>query len=221
MRTFCKKVLIAFVLAVTAASAGLLLVAGIVYLVRTGFGGWWGIFGVACCLAAVVVAWVGWYLFRLIGSATSLTQQLSGSGGLVRTRGPAVINELAEAVSLSLRNTVNRSGELAEQLSQLEMQRTLTTKYLHPLKLERAQATLDAAAQELALAREQLTNCTVTAPSGGMVVHRPLHLGTEYRTGIYYTDAADAAVVTFKRILFCPVRRLRKKHQSRITSFSC
>jgi len=75
-----------------------------------------------------------------------------------------------------------RLGQAESRLGQLEMQQMLTTKYLHPLKLERAQATLDAAMQELALARGQLTNCTVTAPSAGMVVYRPLHLGTEYRT---------------------------------------
>jgi HlyD family secretion protein len=75
-----------------------------------------------------------------------------------------------------------RVSQAQSRMKQIEMQQLLTTKYLHPLKLERAQATLDAADQELALARAQLTNCTVTAPSGGMVVYRPLHLGTEYRT---------------------------------------
>ena len=75
-----------------------------------------------------------------------------------------------------------RVGQADSRLKQIEMQQLLTTKYLHPLKLEREQATFDAAAQELALARDQLTNCTVTAPSAGMVVYRPLHIGTEYRT---------------------------------------
>lgn len=75
-----------------------------------------------------------------------------------------------------------RLGQSQSNLDRIAMQQKLTMEYLHPLKLERAQATLDAAAQELTLARGQLTNCTVTAPSAGMVVYRPLHLGTEYRT---------------------------------------
>jgi multidrug resistance efflux pump len=64
----------------------------------------------------------------------------------------------------------------------LKTQSELTRVYLHPAALDRARATLSAAEQELVLARLQMTNCTVTAPSAGVVVYRPLHIGTEYRT---------------------------------------
>ena len=58
----------------------------------------------------------------------------------------------------------------------------LTRDYLHPSRLERARATLAAAEQELELARQQLRNCSVRAPSEGVAVYSPLHIGTEYRT---------------------------------------
>lgn len=57
----------------------------------------------------------------------------------------------------------------------------LTVAFLHPARLARAQATLDAAGQALALAEERLQNCTVRAPADGVVVHPPLHVGREYR----------------------------------------
>jgi HlyD family secretion protein len=74
---------------------------------------------------------------------------------------------------------VERARAVADKLS---MQLMLTRRYLHPDRLERARAALSVAEQELALARRQLAHCTVTAPSDGSVVYRPLHLGAEYRT---------------------------------------
>lgn len=68
------------------------------------------------------------------------------------------------------------------QVDNLEFQLDLTRKYLHPSALERAEAAMVAAEQELTLARKQLDNCTVKAPADGMVVYRPVHVGGEYRT---------------------------------------
>ena len=67
-------------------------------------------------------------------------------------------------------------------LKTLEMKMKLTQKYLHPSRLERGRASLLAAERALELARKQLENCVVRAPSAGMVVHRALHIGSEYRT---------------------------------------
>ena len=64
----------------------------------------------------------------------------------------------------------------------LEFQLDLTRKYLHPSTLEKAQAAMASAEQELSLAKQQLQNCTVRAPADGMVVYRPVHVGGEYRT---------------------------------------
>lgn len=58
----------------------------------------------------------------------------------------------------------------------------LTRNYLHPARVQRAEARLAAARQALELARDQLQNTTVTAPAGGMLVYKPLHVGGEYRT---------------------------------------
>ncbi len=69
-----------------------------------------------------------------------------------------------------------------KQVENLEFQLDLTRKYLHPSALERAQAAMESAEQELNLAKKQLRNCSVQAPSDGMVVYRPVHIGGEYRT---------------------------------------
>ena len=68
------------------------------------------------------------------------------------------------------------------QVDNLEFQLDLTRKYLHPSALERAEAAMASADQELILAKKQLENCTVRAPADGMVVYRPVHVGGEYRT---------------------------------------
>lgn len=75
-----------------------------------------------------------------------------------------------------------KADRMGSAVSQLENQIALTKEYLHPAALSRAAATLAAADQELKLALEQLTNCTVYAPCDGTVVYRPLQVGSEYRT---------------------------------------
>jgi len=57
----------------------------------------------------------------------------------------------------------------------------LTKEFLHPSELKRAQAKLASAEQELRLAREQLKNSVIFAPSEGIVVYKPLPIGTEFR----------------------------------------
>jgi HlyD family secretion protein len=68
------------------------------------------------------------------------------------------------------------------QVENIEFQLDLTKKYLHPSALERAQAAMTSAEQELNIAKQQLQNCSVKAPADGMVVYRPVHVGGEYRT---------------------------------------
>ena len=64
----------------------------------------------------------------------------------------------------------------------LEVQLDLTRSFLHPAARAGAEATLAAASNALELARHQLDKSVILAPSAGTVVHRPLHIGTEYRT---------------------------------------
>jgi len=71
---------------------------------------------------------------------------------------------------------------LRDRLDQLDMQREVTATYLHPTRLESARAKLASAEQALALAREQLNNCTVYAPAEGVVVYKPMYINREFRT---------------------------------------
>ena len=71
--------------------------------------------------------------------------------------------------------------ELAAKRDKLATQLDLTRRFLHPAALSRARATLATAEQELKLARTQFSNCTVVAPSDGVVVYRPLMVGGEFR----------------------------------------
>jgi RND family efflux transporter MFP subunit len=68
------------------------------------------------------------------------------------------------------------------RLAKLELELDLTRRYLHPSQIEKAEARLASAKQELNIARAQLNACTVTAPSDGIVVYRPIHVGGEYRS---------------------------------------
>jgi RND family efflux transporter MFP subunit len=57
----------------------------------------------------------------------------------------------------------------------------LTKKYLQPSELRRAKAKLTSVKQELKIAREQLKNSVVLAPSDGVVVYKQIYVGTEFR----------------------------------------
>ena len=71
---------------------------------------------------------------------------------------------------------------LDSTLRQLEDRLRLTREFMHPSKLTRARANLEAAQQELALMRERRNALTIAAPVDGMVVYQPLNIGSEYRT---------------------------------------
>jgi RND family efflux transporter MFP subunit len=71
---------------------------------------------------------------------------------------------------------------LAARRDQLEQRRNLVDRYVHPAKLTQAQADVDAARQQVNQAVQQLSNCVFTAPSAGLAVYLPLHLGNEFRT---------------------------------------
>jgi len=64
----------------------------------------------------------------------------------------------------------------------LEQEVDLTRGYLHPAAVKQARAKLASAEQELRLALEQLENAVVRAPIDGVVVHRPIAVGSEFRT---------------------------------------
>lgn len=97
---------------------------------------------------------------------------------------------LRDSVELASENIVSQMevDQQRAKVAQLEAERAgieerlkLNKQYLHPSRLQRADAKLHAARQALELAREQLRNTTVHAPAGGMLVYKPLHLGGEFR----------------------------------------
>ena len=98
---------------------------------------------------------------------------------------------LRDSVELAAENIVStlEVDQQRAKVAQLEAEREriaqrlqLNRQYLHPSRLQRADAKLHAAKQALELAREQLANTTVLAPAGGLLVYKPLHIGGEYRT---------------------------------------
>ncbi|MCZ6619185.1 MAG: efflux RND transporter periplasmic adaptor subunit [Gammaproteobacteria bacterium] len=72
--------------------------------------------------------------------------------------------------------------EITTQLETLELRLQLTGEFLHPSELKRAQAKLASAAQALQLAKQQVLNSVVRAPTDGTVIYKPLHIGGEFRT---------------------------------------
>lgn len=73
-------------------------------------------------------------------------------------------------------------AKIKEQLDALKQQIALTRQYVHPSELERLIAKVAAGEQEMKLIREQLRNTVVMAPTDGVVVYNPIHVGTEFRT---------------------------------------
>ncbi len=91
-----------------------------------------------------------------------------------------VVEDLVSPQELELQR--QKVDELKAKMDKLSIQLDLTRRYLHPSALARARATLASAEQELRLARTQFSNCTVVAPSDGVVVYRSLNVGGEFRT---------------------------------------
>ena len=73
-------------------------------------------------------------------------------------------------------------AEIQTQLETLQQKIQLTKKYIHPSALKRAQVKLASAQQELKLAKQQLQNSVVAAPSDGIVIYKTLPIATEFRT---------------------------------------
>jgi len=73
-------------------------------------------------------------------------------------------------------------GSLVAKTDQIQQHRKLAETHLHPAKLTQARAAVDAARQQLTLAQQQLSNCVVTAPSDGLAVYIPMHVGNEFRS---------------------------------------
>lgn len=67
------------------------------------------------------------------------------------------------------------------KVRQFEETVALTKNHLHPAAIEAAAARVASTEQELRLGREQISNCTIRAPAAGYVVHKPLHVGGEFR----------------------------------------
>lgn len=91
-----------------------------------------------------------------------------------------VAEDLVSPQELDLQR--QKVDELKAKMDKLTIQLELTRQYLHPSALARARATLASAEQEMKLARTQFSNCTVLAPSDGVVVYRSLNVGGEFRT---------------------------------------
>jgi HlyD family secretion protein len=93
--------------------------------------------------------------------------------------------ELVERKLVSRREIDQQELKLASleaKTSQVQQHQKLAEAHLHPAKLTQARAAVDAARQQMTLAQQQFSNCVVTAPSDGLAVYLPLHVGNEYRT---------------------------------------
>jgi HlyD family secretion protein len=93
--------------------------------------------------------------------------------------------ELVERKLVSRREIDQQELKLASleaKTSQVQQHQKLAETHLHPAKLTQARAAVDAARQQMTLAQQQFSNCVVTAPSDGLAVYLPLHVGNEYRT---------------------------------------
>ncbi|MGQ9660756.1 MAG: efflux RND transporter periplasmic adaptor subunit [Kiritimatiellia bacterium] len=80
-----------------------------------------------------------------------------------------------------LRQQELRTEAASTRLESLRRQFDLTRNRLHPALVERTQATLAAAEQELTFARQQAANCIVRAPIAGVVTYKPIPIGGEFR----------------------------------------
>lgn len=58
----------------------------------------------------------------------------------------------------------------------------LLEQIVHPARLQKAQAQLEAARRQLELVEEQAAQTTLTSPIEGMVAHLPMHMDGAYRT---------------------------------------
>ncbi len=93
--------------------------------------------------------------------------------------------DLVERNLLSRRELEQQESRLAvarAKADQLDSQLKLTITHLHPARLARARAALDAAQRQSDSACRQLSNAVIRTPAAGLAVHLPVPIGTEYRT---------------------------------------
>ena len=93
--------------------------------------------------------------------------------------------ELVDRNLISRREIEQQEAKLTglqAKMAQIEQHRKLAETHLHPAKLTQARAAVEAARQQMTLAQQQFTNCVITAPSDGLAVYLPLHIGNEFRT---------------------------------------
>jgi len=93
--------------------------------------------------------------------------------------------ELVERKLISRREVEDQTLKLASleaKIAQIQQHKNLAEAHLHPAKLTQARAAVESARQQLTLAQQQLSNCVVTAPSDGLTVYLPLHVGNEFRS---------------------------------------
>lgn len=80
-----------------------------------------------------------------------------------------------------LAEQAERVTELRAKHEALESRLRLTNAYLHPAAVRRAEARYRAAAETLTLARLKKEASVIRAPTAGIVVHPPIHAGSEFR----------------------------------------
>lgn len=93
--------------------------------------------------------------------------------------------ELARDKLIAARDVEIQEARLAEARSlagALEEELRLTRSYVHPSERSRAEAALTAGAQELAMARQRLSNSVIVASADGVVAYKALPVGGEFRT---------------------------------------
>lgn len=87
----------------------------------------------------------------------------------------------------------------------LEEELRLTKAYVHPAERARAEAALIAAAQELAMARQRLSNSVIRASADGIVAYKALPVGGEFRPvragDTVYRNQAFMALPDMNRLL--------------------
>ena len=113
---------------------------------------------------------------KVVEARTSLTAEQNYLNSLIQLAKEDLVSEQ------EIDQQKAKVTEITSNLDTSQLELKLTMDYLHPATLKRAQAKLDAAVQELRLAREQVQNSIILAPKDGVVIYKPLHIGAEFRT---------------------------------------
>ena len=76
----------------------------------------------------------------------------------------------------------NKAAQLVKEHESLSAELKLTRDFLHPSLIADANANLASAQKELEFARAQQAACVILAPKDGLVMYKPLHMDSSYRT---------------------------------------